>query len=63
MDLNAIYVLIVGMVMTEAKGHEPKMYETLTVIAGLFFTFIILKMKGPNKSLNCKKTCKNLEYF
>ena len=49
--------------MTEAKGHEPKMYETLTVIAGLFFTFIILKMKGPNKSLNCKKTCKNLEYF
>ena len=32
--------------------HEPMSYETLLVIAGLFFNFTIVKMRGPNKSLN-----------
>ena len=38
-------------VITEAKGHEPKLYETPLVIAGLFFKFTIVKMNGPNKNL------------
>ena len=32
------------------KGHEPKLYEALGVIAGLFFNFAYIKMKGPNKN-------------
>ena len=38
-----------------SKGHEPKPYEALSVIVGLFLTFTIVKMKGPNKQLNGKK--------
>ena len=30
------------------------MYETLKVIAGIFFIFTTVKMKEPNKSLNLK---------
>ena len=37
------------------KGHEPKSYETKLVITGLFFKFTIVKLKGPNKSINNKK--------
>ena len=40
--------------MTSMKGHESKSYETLLVIAGLLFEFTIVKMRGPNKSLNRK---------
>ena len=29
-------------------------HETLLVIAGIFFNFTIVKMRGPNKSLNIK---------
>ena len=32
------------------KGHEPKLYEALGVIAGLFSDFAYVKMKGPNKN-------------
>ena len=31
------------------------LYEALIVIAGPFFKFTIVKMKGPNKPLNHKK--------
>ena len=34
-----------------SKGHEPKLYEALVVIAGLFFEFTSVKMKGPNKQI------------
>ena len=40
------------MAITQAIGHEPRLYETLRVIVGLFLTFTIVKMRGPNKSLN-----------
>ena len=33
------------------------LYEALQVIAGLFFKFTIVKMKGPNKPLIPKKIC------
>ena len=36
------------------KGHEPKPYEALSGIVGLFFEFPIVKLKGPNKQLNGK---------
>ena len=36
-------------VITKVKGHEPKLFETPIVIAGLFFEFTIVKMRGPNK--------------
>ena len=39
------------MAKTQAKGHESKSYKTLRATAGLFLTFTIVKMKGPNKSL------------
>ena len=42
--------------MTSITGHESMPYEALLVIAGLLFNFIIVKMRGPNKSLNHKKT-------
>ena len=45
-----------GKAITQVKGHEPKLYEALGVIAGLFFKFTIVKMKGPNKPLNHKKS-------
>ena len=37
-----------------SKGHEPWLYETPEVIAGLFLIFTIVEMKGPNKQLNRK---------
>ena len=40
--------------MTSMKGHESMSYETLLVIAGLFFIFAIVKMRGPNKSNQIK---------
>ena len=41
-----------GKVITQVKGHEPRLYEALQVIAGLFFKIYIVEMKGPNKKLN-----------
>ena len=41
--------------MTSKKGQESTPYEALLVIAGLLFNFTIVKMRGPNKSLNHKK--------
>ena len=38
-----------------SKGHEPWLYETPEVIAGLFLIFTIVEMKGPNKQSNLKK--------
>ena len=38
--------------MTIMKGHKSKSYDTLLVIAGLLFKFTLVKMRGPNKSLN-----------
>ena len=37
-----------------SKGQEPRPYKALSVIVGLFLTFTIVKMKGPNKRLNRK---------
>ena len=34
------------------KGHEPKSYETPSVIVGLFSNFTTVEMKGHNKSFN-----------
>ena len=45
---NSPYFLPRRIVIT--KEHEPKLYETLLVIAGLFFKFTIVKLKGPNKN-------------
>ena len=36
--------------ITKVKGQEPRLYEALRVIAGPFFKFTIVKMKGPNKN-------------
>ena len=38
------------------KGQESTPYEALLVIAGLLFNFTIVKMRGPNKSLNPKSS-------
>ena len=38
--------------LTSSKGHESMLYGTLLVIVGLLFKFTIVKMRGPNKSLN-----------
>ena len=43
------------MAMTNKKGHEPKLYETLLVFAGLLFELTSVKMRGPNKPLNHQK--------
>ena len=43
------------MTITKVKGHEPRLYESLRVIAGPFSKFTIVKMKGPNKSIKLKK--------
>ena len=40
--------------MTSMIGHESKSYETMLGIAGLLFIFAIVKIRGPNKSLNIK---------
>ena len=37
------------------EGHEPKPYEVLCVIVGLFFAFTIVKLKGPNKTIKSSK--------
>ena len=42
--------------MTSKKGQESTPYEALLVIAGLLFNFTIVKMRGPNKSLNPKSS-------
>ena len=44
--------MITGKAITTVKGHEPKLYEAELVIAGPFFDFTIVKMKGPNKPIN-----------
>ena len=46
--------MILRMARTRVKGHEPKSYETLLVIAGLLFNFTTVNMRGPNKTLNIK---------
>ena len=28
------------------EGHEPRWYETSSIITGIFFNFMIVKMKG-----------------
>ena len=38
--------------MTSIKGQESMPFEAQLVIAGLLFNFTIVKMRGPNKSLN-----------
>ena len=40
-----------GKAITKAKGHETMLYEALWVIAGPFFKFAAVKLKGPNKHL------------
>ena len=42
---------VVFIPITRVKGHEPKLYEALWVIVGLFFNFTIVKKKGPKKPL------------
>ena len=39
------------MTITKAKGQESMLYEALCVIAGHFFKFTAVKLKGPNKHL------------
>ena len=41
--------ILPGKAMTKAKGHEPMLYEAPYVIAGPFFKFTYVEMKGPNK--------------
>ena len=54
--LSKLHVLIIlGIAKAGVKGHEPKSYETLLVIASLLFNFTIVNMRGLNKSLNIKK--------
>ena len=40
------------MAITIEEGHELEPFEALLVIVGLFFTFTIVKLKGPNKRNN-----------
>ena len=40
-----------GIAITKAIGHESMLYEALGVIAGPFFKFTNVKLKGPNKQL------------
>ena len=44
--------MILGKAITIVKGHESKLYEARVVIAGPFFHFTIVKMKGPNEPLH-----------
>ena len=37
------------------KGHEFTQYYAQGIIAGLFYNFTIVKMKGPNKTLRLKQ--------
>ena len=34
------------------QGHEPEPHEALGVDVGLFFVVTIVKLKGPNKTIN-----------
>ena len=34
---------------THVKGHKLKLYEAPLAIAGRFFEFTTVKLKGPNK--------------
>ena len=56
--VNKLYHIKImsGKAMTKAKGHEPMLYEAP------FFRFTYVKMKGPNKPLNIKRTL-NLEFI
>ena len=36
--------------IAQAEGHELELFETPVAVAGLFFTFTIITLKGPNKS-------------
>ena len=47
------------MAITIEEGHELEPFEALLVIVGLFFTFTIVKLKGPNKrnNNNIKSPC------
>ena len=49
---NVQLLLLCGKAITIAKGHEPMLYEAIRVIAGPFFEFTPVKMKGPNKPFN-----------
>ena len=42
------------------QGKELKPHEAPSVIVGLFFTFKIVKLKAPNKTLKLKKQFKEL---
>ena len=41
-----------GQAILTVKGHEPMSYKMPSGIAGLFFNFTLVKMKGHNKPLN-----------
>ena len=40
-----------GRAITEVKGMSSLLYEALIVIAGPFFKYTIVEMKGPNKTI------------
>ena len=42
---------IKGSTITQSKGLELALYETVEVIVGLFQNITIVMMKGPNKPL------------
>ena len=46
--------ILCGKAIKVVKGHEPMLYAALKVIAGPFFKFTFVKMKGPNKPFNRK---------
>ena len=41
-----------GQAILPLKGHEPMSLKALKSIAGLFFNFTFVKMKGHNKQFN-----------
>ena len=45
--------------IAHVKGHKLKLYESLRAIAGPFFEFTTVKLKGPNKQLNIKNITSN----
>ena len=40
-----------GRAITEVKGMSSMLNEALIIIAGPFFKFTIVEMKGPNKTI------------
>ena len=46
--------------ITELKGYEPRLYVAIRFFAGLFFEFITINLKGPNKTLNHKKVVSDI---